>query len=102
MEPIKIPIMSRRGVRKGAEGACGEEEREEEDEEEEEGNIEYFARGKRDIQTAASPDWVQLYELLSVALKVSPTDSAGYLVECLRHLKKRGCSLKLINFCISD
>ena len=29
VEPIKIPIMSRRGVRKGAEGACGEEEEQE-------------------------------------------------------------------------
>ena len=32
VEPIKIPIMSRRGVRKGAEGACGEEDNEEEEE----------------------------------------------------------------------
>ena len=54
VEPIKIPIMSRRGVRKGAEGACGEEEEQEEDKERgeeeevgEEDNIEYFTRGKK-------------------------------------------------------
>ena len=53
--------MSRRGVRKGAEGACGEEEEQEEDKDEEEedtergeeevgeeDNIEYFTRGKKD------------------------------------------------------